>query len=448
MSSRSYKFIVASSLAATLLVVGAFGVTRSNSDETTVVDSPLPAVEVSNVIGAAGPPAADLDQLVEQLQARLDVIPADHVAWATLGIAYVQQARVTADPSYYARADGALDESFDVRPDDNFLAFAGRSTLASARHEFADAKNFAEQGLEINGFSAILLGALSDAEVQLGRYDAADAATSRMLELQPDTPAYARASYLAELRGDIAGATTLMQQALEGAGTPSDRAFALTILGDLSFNAGAPGDALTLYNRAREQSPDDALALAGKARAEAALGQIETALDHYGELVETAPEPSYLIAYARLLESVGRVDEAAEQYALVDTVQQLFEANGVEADAAPILDLADRGDPAEALREAETAVASRPFLLIHDAHAWALHANDRDDEALVAIDLALALGTLDAKIWFHSGMIKHSLGDSNGAREDLRTALDINPFFDPLDAVVAKATLVELGDPA
>lgn len=445
MSSRSRKLIVACGLATMLLVVGAFGVTRSDGDDVTVIDADLPALEVSSVAGASGPPAADLDELIVQLQARLDAVPADHVAWATLGIAYVQQARITADPSFYPRAEGALDESFEVSPDDNFLAFAGRSTLAAARHEFADAKRFAEEGLEINGFSAILLGALSDAEVQLGNYRAADAASDRMLELAPGTPAYARASYLAELRGDVTGATALMEQAFEAAGTPSDRAFALTILGDLSFNAGDPAAALGHYNAARSESPDDALALAGKARAEAALGQIETALDHYSLLVEQAPEPSYLISYARLLESVDRKDEAATQFALVDSVQAILEANGVEADAAPLIDLADRTDPNAALREAEQAVASRPFLLIHHAHAWALHANGRDAEALDAIERALTLGTRDARIWFHSGMIRKSLGDTEGARRDLRTALDINPYFDPLDAIEAETTLAELG---
>lgn len=430
-----------------VIAAGAFGVSRvSTSDE---IETPADAdvIAPAAIAAAAGPPAATLDGLIEQLQTRLDAVPRDHVAWSTLGIAYVQQARVTADPSLYPRAEGALDESLAVEPEDNFLAFAGLSSLASARHDFIAAKDFAEQGLAINGFSPILYGALSDAEVQLGNYEAAGVAIDKMLRLSPDTSSYSRSSYLAELDGDIAFATSQMSEALDGAGTPTDRAFALTILGDLAFNSGRPDDALTLYNRAQAEAQQDAASLAGKARSEAALGQTRTALDHYAELVEIAPEPSFLIAYGELLESEGLVDEADQQYAVVETVQTLFEANGVESDAAPVLFLADHGEPERALREAERAVAVRPFLAMHDAHAWALHANGRDDDALVAIEKAMQLGTPNALFHFHAGMIHLALGDTDMARAELETAMAINPYFDPIDVPVAEATLAELVGP-
>lgn len=448
MNRRSRQIVIALGLAIVLIAVGSLGAARlggGDPDEIELnADAEVIAPEI--VSASAGPPAATLDGLVEQLQTRLEAVPQDHLSWSTLGIAYVQQARVTADPSYYPRAEGALNESLDVEPDDNFLAYAGLSSLASGRHEFAKAKEFAEQGLEINDFSSILWGALSDAELQLGNYDAATEAVERMLELSPDTSSLARASYLAELRGDIPLATSLMEQALEGAGTPTDQAFAITILGDLKFNAGEPGPALTLYNQARELAPQDATALYGKARAEAALGQNETALEHYETLVEQSPEPSYLIAYGELLESLGRTEQAQDQYDVVEVVQQLFEANGVESDAAPVLFLADHGAPEQALDEAETAIEKRPFLAMYDAYAWALHVNGRDEDALVAIENALQLGTPNALLYYHSGQIKLGLGDVAGGRADLARALEINPFFDPLDAPVAMSTLADLGE--
>lgn len=445
MNRRLRLIVTAVVVTLAVVVAGAFGVSRiSTSDEIeTAADAEVIAPGV--VAAAAGPPAATLDGLIEQLQTRLDAVPADHVAWSTLGIAYVQQARVTADPSLYARAQGALDESLAVEPDDNFLAYAGLSSLASARHDFVSAKDFAERGLAINDFNPILYGALSDAELQLGNYDAADAAVQKMLRLSPDASSYSRSSYIAELRGDLIGAEAQMRLALDEAGTPTDRAFALTILGDLAFNAGRPGDALTLYNQAQDAAPQDAAALAGKARAEAALGQTRTALDHYAELVQIAPEPSFLIAYGELLESAGRTDEAEQQYAVVEDVQALFEANGVESDADPVLFLAEHGEPERALREAERAIEVRPFIAMHDAHAWALYANGRYDDALTAIEQAMELGTPDARFHFHAGMIHLALGDEDLAREELETALEINPHFDPLDALVAESTLADLG---
>jgi len=436
--------VTAALLVAVVLAAGAFGISRMPEFDEIEIAADAEVIAPGVVAASAGPPAATLDGLIAQLQTRLDAVPLDHVAWSTLGIAYVQQARVTADPSLYPRAEGALDESLAVEPDDNFLAYAGLSSLASARHDFTAAKDFAEQGLAINLFSPILYGALSDAEVQLGNYAAARAAVDQMLRLSPDTSSYSRSSYLAELNGDIAFATAQMTEALDGAGSPTDRAFALTILGDLAFNSGRPGDALTLYNRAQGEAPQDAASLFGKARSEAALGQTQTALDHYAELVAIAPEPSFLIGYGELLESAGFVDEAERQYAVVADVQQLFEANGVESDAAPVLFLADHGEPERALREAERAVSARPFLAMHDAHAWALYVNGRHEDALTAIGKAMELGSSNAQFHFHAGMIHLALGDESMAREQLETALALNPFFDPLDAPIAEATLTEL----
>ena len=79
------------------------------------------------------------------------------------------------------------------------------------------------------------------------------------------------------------------------------------------------------------------------------------------------------------------------------------------------------------------------------AYAWALHANGRDQEALVEVQKALELGTRSALTHYHAGMINLSLGRADAARTELTTALGINPFFDPLAAPIARQTLTMLG---
>lgn len=435
-------------LGAALIAVASIGLTRSRDADVARTSATGPVVTPNDVDTTIDPNPADLDELIDGLRRRLEAVPGDHTAWATLGLAYVQQAAATVDPSFYELAEEALDQSLLVEPDANHLALAGRSALASARHEFRDAKIHADAGLEINRYSALLHGALADADVQLGDYDAAFAAIDEMLRLSAGTPSFARASYLYELRGETDIAIAFMEDALDAAPTPNDRAFALVHLGQLAFDQGDPALALDRFNEARREVPDHPAALAGKARAEAALGQTLTAIDHYAELVTTVPEPGYVYEYGRLLESLGRTAEADEQYRVAADIQTLFEVNGVQPDADPILFLAERDDPSRALAAAERAVAERPFLAIHDAHAWALHRSGRHDEALVAIDEALALGTLDASFHFHAGMIHAALGDRDEAVHHLTEALDINPFFDPLDRVVAQRTLSELTEGA
>ncbi len=390
------------------------------------------------------PLGGSLADLIASLQTRLARVPSDHVGWATLGLAYVQEARMTVDPSYYPKADGALARSLEIDDRDNFLAYAGLSALASARHDFPAAKTYAERGLEINAFSAILFGALSDAEIQLGNYDAAFAAVQRMVDLSPDTASLSRASYAWELRGDIDRARDLMQRALDDAPSAADRTFALVHLGGLAFDQGDAATALDLFNDALDATPTDIAALASKARAEAALGQFETAVEHWTQVVDRAPEPGYVVEFARLLESLGRTDESERQWSVFDATQALFAANGVLPDATATLADAERGRVDQALEDAALGVSSRPFLDMHDAHAWSLHLAGRDAEALQAIDRALQLGTRNARFHFHAGMIALALGDTERAQRELTEALTINPHFDPLSAPDAREALAAM----
>ena len=82
---------------------------------------------------------------------------------------------------------------------------------------------------------------------------------------------------------------------------------------------------------------------------------------------------------------------------------------------------------------------------MHDAYAWALHMNGRDAEAKEASNKALALGTRHALLYFHAGMIDLALGDTDGARTHLMTALDINPHFSPRFGTPGPPALAELG---
>ena len=450
MRNRSTLVIAGLGLCALLVTAGAFGVTRPTSDrEPTVAAVPAGAsgrTDLAETVTRID--GSSLDATIDSLQARLEAIPGDYVAWATLGLAYVQKARITVNPEFYPRAEGALDRSFEIESDDNFLGYAGRSALASARHDFPAARDLAAAGLEINAYSSLLYGALSDAQIQLGEYDDAFDSVQQMLELSPDTASFARASYTWELRGDSDRAVELMQRALDDAPTDADRTFALHHLAMLAFDSGDANRALELELQALDRSPDDPAARFGRAVAEAALGQTETALDHLAELVLAVPEPGYLVYYGSLLESVGRSAEAEAQYAVVDATRALFAANGQLPDSDAVLFEIRVGNVDRAVVDAEAALKTRPFIAMHDAYAWALHSAGRHAEALTEIESALALGTPNALYHYHAGMIRLALGDEDGARTDLTTALSINPFFDPLAAPLATEQLQQLGGAA
>jgi hypothetical protein len=60
------------------------------------------------------------------------------------------------------------------------------------------------------------------------------------------------------------------------------------------------------------------------------------------------------------------------------------------------------------------------------------------------MESALAFGTKDAKLLYHAGVIAADLGDTGRARAQLQAALDLDPSFDALQAVRARAILAAL----
>jgi Tfp pilus assembly protein PilF len=54
---------------------------------------------------------------------------------------------------------------------------------------------------------------------------------------------------------------------------------------------------------------------------------------------------------------------------------------------------------------------------------------------------ALRLGTRDAQLYYHAGMIAQAAGEKAAARDYLQRALQLNPQFDPLQAAMARQAL-------
>ena len=413
-----------------------------------VTGGPAPGAPSPRPVATLSVPAAPDDALGRSIAARqtqLAANPNDYQGWADLGLAYVQQAKITVDPSYYPRAEGALSRSLALNSKDNFSGLAGEAALQAALHNFRAARTFAMRGIAINHYSATLFGALADAETQLGNYDAAAKAVQRMNDLTPGVPAFTRASYVFELRGDVAHAEQALQRSLRDSVGPADTAFVDYYLGELAFNYGRDlNKALAYYASGLVASPRDYTNLDGQAKVEAAMGATEAALRDYRAVVAAAPQPQYVLELAELEESL-HLPDAARQYALFHAEERLFTASGVTLDVEPTLFEADHGSPARALAYATAGWQVRPFVEMADAYAWAEHVNGHDAAALTWSERALATGWSNALFLFHRGMEEKGLGRTDAARRDLRKALSVNPDFNVLQAPVARQALAALG---
>ena len=430
---------VAVPLLATVAIgaAGAAIVTGGNGSHATAKADARAVAAPDTTARGTTPAGSGLAADVARLQARLRQVPRDWESWAALGLDYVQQARVTVDPTYYPKAEQSLTRSLQLNSKDNVIGAAGEASLAAARHEFRSALSWSRRGLAIDPHSGVLLGTLCDALTQLGDYGAAQKAAAAMEAVDPGTSAEARLSYAAELRGDLPAARSLMQIALGDSGSADDVAFTRYYLGDLAFSSGDAQQALRDYEQGLLAAPAYTALLEGRARAEAALGRTANALRDFARVVDEVPMPSYVVEYGDLLASVGRQRDAAAQYELVRTEEKLFRANGVTLDSDAALFEADHGNAQAAVSIGRAAIRSRPFVDSYDAFGWALHRAGRDRDALTMLDKALATGAHNALFLYHRGVVEDVLGDRAAARADLTAALRTNPHFNPLAAPAA-----------
>ncbi|GAB7107347.1 hypothetical protein JCM4814A_56610 [Streptomyces phaeofaciens JCM 4814] len=390
--------------------------------------------------------SADLDQGIASLQAHLRAQPRDFGGWATLGLAYVEQARTNGDPSRYPQAEQALKRSLTLRPD-NDQALAGRAALAAARHDFPNALKYADLALKQNPYSERALCSRIDALVELGRYEDAERAADTADERRPGVPVFTRYAYVHELRGDVTTARRVLDQALSSSTSPGDIAYVAAQLGQLAWSQGDYEDALTHYARALAADENYLPALEGRARAQAASGRRAEAIEGLENVVARFPLPGPLVELGELYEARGAEGDAAkaeDQYVLVDAWTALARANGVNADLDTALAAADHGDRAAALRAARAEWDRRQTVHTADALAWALHVDGKDAEALSYARKATETGYRNASFLYHRGVIERATGHARDARTHLSAALKLNPGFSPLGAREARTALKTL----
>ena len=397
--------------------------------------------QVASGLGVGGSTARGIPALQERLRAA----PRDAGAWAGLGLAYVEQGRLTGDPSYYPEAEEALRRALTIDPGGNVAALTAMGALAAARHDFAGALVWGERARGMNPHNAAIHGVIGDALVELGRYPEAFESFQRMVDLRPGLASYARASYAWELQGNIPNAQRALELALRSASTPADAAFASYYLGELVWNGGDVEQAGRWYQESAARDASFTPALQGLAKVAAARGDLPAAIDRYEEVVGRLPIPQYVNELGDLYLAAGQADLAQQQFDLLAAQTRLFRSNGVNVDLEIALYNADhRVDLPAGLAAAEAEWARRKSVFVADALAWSLYASGRHREALTYARDALRLGTRSASFYFHKGMIEKALGMRAAARKDLRAAIEINPHFSFLWAPRIPRILEEL----
>ena len=432
---RKRKSLIVVGVGLVLAVSGGIGFATSSEPS-----SPTPAAAVPRVVPNSG---QDLEASIAALQNTLRRLPQDHVSWANLAVAYVEQARLTGNATYYEKADDAAARSFEVEPDENFTALAAQAAISAARHDFSDALSSADEALAINPRDLGALAIRVDALNELGQYDEQLKALRVADRFQPSTAIAARYSYAYELRGDLDRAADILRRAAAN-GSRNDKAYTLTLLADIQRKQDRLGAAADQLDVAQQAVPDYLPALVSRARLQVAQGDPEQAVRTWQDVVARQPLPEYVTELGELLQHLGRTDEADAQFAVVRTTIELLDASGVRTDLETALFEADHGSPERALSQARAEWRQRTSVHVADALAWALHRSGRDREALTIARRATSLDSPEARFWIHRGTIEAALGMTDEARTHLRRGLTTDPGLSPWQRDAARTTLAEI----
>jgi tetratricopeptide (TPR) repeat protein len=392
--------------------------------------------------------AATLDHNILRYQRLLQRNSRDATAYYRLGDVYIQKARESGDLSYIHLAEKALQACLEIAPEHSgatrHLAYA-----LYMRHAFAEATAQAKRAVALDPTDSHAYGILGDAYLEVGQYEEAATTYRRMVDLQGDLYAYSRLAGLKSLHGDVESAVADLERAI-ALGQAQERpresiAWAMWQLGNEHLALGRLTAAESRYQEALQTFPGYYRALAGLAQVRAAKQRFPEAIELYQKALAIIPLPEYAAALGDLYARMGRSDEAQKQYDLVEYIGHLSTVNQVLYNRELAYFYADHDRKLEAALDlARRELEVRKDVYAYDVLAWALYKNGQPEAALAAMTEALALGTRDARLFFHAGMIHHRLGNTTSAQRYLQRALATNPYFHPLHVTVAEQTLAAL----
>ena len=379
-----------------------------------------------------------LDKRLAQLESAVKSNPQKLDSWILLGRAWVQKARQASDSGYYRNANACADIALDLKPDSS-LALNLKGMVLMNDHRFKEARALAEKILARDSDDVMALGTLADALLELGDIEAALEATQRMVDLKPNLPSYARASYLRWLQGDNRAAVQIIRHAIDAGGDSKDReplAWVLVEAAKLFHHQGDYAGAIAGYDQALTVFPDYAPAMAWKARALLSLDRAEEA-----RVLAAKSYQEYALAETAWLwgdaaAAVGNQEEAAAAYEKVVKLGRQGEKR-----ALALFWSTRNEETAQAIELAKQELASRGDVYTWDAYAWALYRAGRIDEAKEAIAKATRFGTQDARLMFHQGAILVAAGDAAQGKKKIGAALEMDPRFDLTGAAEARRML-------
>jgi len=400
--------------------------------------------DVETAIDPAFLPPEEVDRLITVYERRTTEAstPSDFL---NLGYLYLEAARIAGHPARFVQAEAAFAQAAELSPQDP-SPLVGRARTELALHDFAAAAATGRRVLVDIPTRLDAVAVVADAEMAMGSLEEARGLVAILDAAAGQAPgALVRQAQLAWLEGRLDDYRSSAVEAVPDTdANPRRISWYEAYAANTAFSTGELESARELAASALEHDPNSIAALVVASRIASADGDFASAIAHLEQATATTPNSELSGELGDLYARVGDEEAAAEQFGLADVIGRLAEAQGVfnRQVARFYADHDLEVERAFELASAELEIRRDP--LGYDTLAWALYKAGRLDEAVAAIDQALADGFQDAETFYHHGLIALALDDEMVARASLGRALELNPHFDLRGAAHARAVLASL----
>ncbi len=357
---------------------------------------------------------------------------------------YLQRGRERADNADLTQAEQNARQSLHLRKGRNAAAFGVLATSLLAQHRFVEALQVAHRLLAVDSTSISAQGLLGETQLELGQYKEAGRTLGTLATYGGDLSVAPRLARWHELHGRPEQARRLLRVARTEAkrrhGMPKEQvAWFHLRLGDLALRHGHLGEAERELRDGLGVLPNDYRLLGTMARLDAARHRWASAVAYGERAIASALDPATLGIVGDAYAAMGDTVKAEEYYHTLE-VTVLHQPGPFHRAWSLFLLDHDRQVP-QVLAKVREELQTRTDIHGYDLVAWALYRSGRHREAGEAMARALALGTRDAMLFYHAGMIARGLGDNAAARTHLQAALDANPYWSPLQPEHARQVL-------
>jgi tetratricopeptide (TPR) repeat protein len=237
-------------------------------------------------------------------------------------------------------------------------------------------------------------------------------------------------------------------QLASGQGLPAENiAWANVMLGSFYFKTGELEKAERSYEQALQTFKDHYLAIEHLAEVYAAKGSYEKAAALYERALELNPKPHYYLELGKVYEKLGKPEQSEKLYRKAEERYKEYAESGIKGHSRElVLFYAEKNINLDrALELAKGDSEDTEDIYAYDTLAWAYYKVGNFDKAKDAMSKALRLGTRDAVLYYHAGVILHKLGKKEEAKKYFDLVLATNPFFDKEAVNEVRYALNELG---